>query len=61
MMNEDLAEYFMEETNKKFDALSEDLKEIKRDVEKLLAFRILLLGMSAFVAACVSLVVEFLR
>jgi hypothetical protein len=60
-MSQDLIDYFMRETDKRFSDIQADMKTVKRDLEKLLAFRILLLGLSAFVAGIVSLMLEVLR
>lgn len=60
-MTQELMDYFMRETDKKFDFIVADMKSIKRDVERLIAFRVLVLGLAGFVAAITSIVVELIR
>lgn len=60
-MTQELMDYFMRETDKKFDLIMKDMKDIKRDVETLIAFRVMLLGLAGAVAAVVSVAVEVIR
>jgi hypothetical protein len=57
-MNQDLVDYFMRETDKKFDLLIHEIKDVKRDIAKLIAFRLMLMGMSGFIAGIVTILIE---
>ncbi len=50
--------YFIDETNKKFDELKIDMKEIRTDLRTLISFRYLLIGGAAAVSGLVSFIVS---
>ena len=59
-MDRDMIEYFINETDKKFERIAEDVDAIRKDLRILLEYRRLLLGLSAFTAFIVTLAVEIL-
>ncbi len=60
-MAEDINEYYRKANDQKIDQLISDVREIKKDVEKLLAFRMMLIGLSSMVAAAVSIAIELIK
>lgn len=51
-------DYFIDQTNKRFDQLHDDVKEIRKDVRTLLAFRMMLMGGAAAMGGLVSFIIN---
>lgn len=59
-MDKDLVEYFIKETNIKFDKLDTKLNAVSNDVNEMLKFKWQIMGGSAVLAAAASLLVTIL-
>lgn len=57
MGDKELMNYFMEQTNKRFDMIDRQQESINRSLEKLIGFRYLILGIATALSTTVSIVI----
>lgn len=59
-MDKDLVDYFIAETNKKFERVELEFEKVDRKLEQLMAFKWKVIGASAAVTAAVNVAAYFL-